>query len=130
MALSRTEIHWNFWSHECDWQNHNLFGDTMVNAFFISKMKMKTLLWEDFPVKRKWKGVCISTFRGFGDIQLFFIRWGHTPFPAPQTLIFYIPFIFVALNTTGSGWLMIRWLDINLNLNFYQIYKFFAEYID
>ena len=41
MELSRTESHWNFWSQECAWHNHSLFGDTMVKAFFTSRVLMK-----------------------------------------------------------------------------------------
>ena len=41
MEFSRTESHWNFWSQECAWHNHSLFGDTMVKAFFTSRVWMK-----------------------------------------------------------------------------------------
>ena len=41
MELSRIESHWNFWSQECAWHNHSLFGDTMVKAFFTSRVWMK-----------------------------------------------------------------------------------------
>ena len=41
MEFSRTESHWNFWSQECAWHNHSLFGDTMVKASFTSRVWMK-----------------------------------------------------------------------------------------
>ena len=41
MEFSRTESHWNFWSQVCAWHNHSLFGDTMVKAFFTSRVWMK-----------------------------------------------------------------------------------------